>query len=261
MRFCSLASGSSGNCHYIETAEYRILVDVGLSGRQIEQAMRQKGLDPAGVDAVFVTHEHNDHIRGVGIWARRYRVPVLATAGTWRGMEGAVGEIPGKLQRELVFGKGYRLGKLRIEAVPLCHDANQPCGYSFEEEGRRIVIVTDTGILTEQAMNKLREADLAVVESNHDLQMLMKGPYPPALKKRIRSNLGHLSNDDCGAIVAELSAYHRNAIYLLGHLSHENNLPELALRTVRQILKEKTGSSGDQIYLTHREEPTDIFVI
>lgn len=261
MRFCSLTSGSSGNCHYIETPEYRVLVDVGLSGKQIEQAMKARGLDPAGVDAIFVTHEHNDHVRGVGIWARRYRVPVLATPGTWRGMERAVGEIPGELQREICIGKGYRLGKLRIEAVPICHDANQPCGYSLEYEGKKVVIVTDTGIVTDQAADKLREADLAVIESNHDIDMLMKGPYPMPLKRRILSNVGHLSNEACGRLLAELYQQNRNGIYLLGHLSHENNRPELAMETVQKIIKQKTGSSGEQIYLTHREEPTEIFVL
>ncbi len=261
MRFCSLASGSSGNCHYIETPEYRILIDVGLSGKQIETAMRLKGLDPASVDVVFVTHEHNDHVRGVGIWARRYRVPVLATAGTWRGMERAIGNIPGEHRREITMGKGYRLGKLRIEAIPVCHDANEPCGYSIEWEGRKAVIVTDTGILTRQAMDRLLEADLAVVESNHDIDMLMKGPYPYPLKKRIRSNLGHLSNEDCGNILAELYQYRKNGVYLLGHLSHENNRPELAMETVKGILSEKIGSSGETVYLTNREMPTEIFVV
>ena len=261
MRFCSLASGSSGNCHYIESEEYRVLVDIGLSGRQIEQAMRLRGLDPASVDAVFVTHEHNDHIRGVGVWARRYRIPVLATAGTWRGMERLVGEIPGELQREIVIGRGYRLGKLRIEAIPICHDANQPCGYSLDCEGRRVVIVTDTGILTPAAFDKLREADLAVLESNHDIEMLMNGPYPMPLKRRIRSNLGHLSNEDCGQALARLYAEKKKGVYLLGHLSRENNRPELALSTVRTILQEQAGVSGESIYLTHRDKPTEIFVL
>lgn len=260
MRFCSITSGSSGNCHLIETGQHRLLIDIGLSARQIEALLQEREIDPASITAVFVTHEHSDHTKGVGVWMRRYRVPVMATAGTWKGMERTIGQVPGELRVEIRAGKGYRMSDLRIEAIPICHDANDPCGFAVESGGRKVTIITDTGMLTPVMRRHLSETDLAVVESNHDIDMLMHGPYPMALKKRIRSNMGHLSNEDCGLSISEARQRGSRGIFLLGHLSEENNTPELAIDTVRGIVTQN-GQSDKNIYLTRREHATPMFTL
>ena len=258
MRFCSISSGSSGNCQFIETGQHRILIDIGLSARQIERLLGEKDIDPASITAVFVTHEHSDHIKGVGVWMRRYRVPVMATAGTWKGMERSIGQVPGELRVELRAGKGYRMSDLRIETVPSCHDANDPCGYVVESGGRKAAVFTDTGIVTQTMLHHLCETDIAVLESNHDIDMLMNGPYPLALKKRIRSNVGHLSNIDCAQTICEARRLGGSGIFLLGHLSDENNRPQLALDTSTTLMRQE-GHPCDQIYVTQRESAGAIF--
>ncbi len=260
MRFCALSSGSNGNCSFVETKEHRILIDIGLSAKKIESLLREKGIEPGTITAVFVTHEHADHIAGVGVWARRYKVPVMATAGTWKGMEKIIKEIPGELRFEIVSGKGYRMSDLRIEAIPTMHDANDPCCYTIESDGGKISVITDTGMVTERMLEHLSLSDLAVLESNHDINMLLTGPYPEPLKHRIRGNFGHLSNEDCGLAIASVRGVNPNATFLLGHLSEENNTPDLALRTVRDIVTARRGESG-QIDLTSRYGSTDLYEI
>ena len=260
MRFCSITSGSSGNCHLIETGQHRLLIDIGLSARQIEGLLQARGIDPASITAVFVTHEHTDHTKGVGVWMRRYRVPVMATAGTWKGMERTIGHVPGELRVEIRAGKGYRMSDLRIEAIPVCHDANDPCGYAVESGGNKVAVITDTGMLTPLMQKHLCETDLAVLESNHDINMLMQGPYPMQLKKRIRSNMGHLSNEDCGHSITQARQQGSKGIFLLGHLSDENNTPELAMDTVKRIV-DANGQSNENIFLTRRERSTEMFTI
>lgn len=261
MRYCSLASGSNGNCHYIEHQNARVLVDLGISARSAEQELKSLALDPAGIRAILVTHEHSDHTSGVGVWARRYKIPVMASEGTWEAMDRAVGDIPGELRVVIRSGKGYRLDDLRIEAFDIYHDAREPFGYSFEADGRKITIMTDTGTVSGSMEEHLKHSQLAVVESNHDIDMLMNGSYPWSLKKRVRSNLGHLSNQDCGRLLARVMKVNPEAVVLLGHLSDENNDPELALYTVKQLVSEVLPPERQHIFLTRRGTNTDIFEI
>ena len=260
MRFCALSSGSNGNCSFVETKEHRILIDIGLSAKKIEGLLREKGIEPGTITAVFVTHEHADHIAGVGVWARRYKVPVMATAGTWKGMERTIKEIPGELRFEIVSGKGYRMSDLRIEAIPTMHDANDPCCYTIESDGCKVSVITDTGMVTDTMLRHLSQSDLAVLESNHDINMLLTGPYPEPLKHRIRGNFGHLSNEDCGKAIASVRGVNPQGTFLLGHLSEENNTPALALKTVKEIV-EQHALSNDHIYLTSRYGSTDLYEI
>jgi len=182
MRFCAISSGSNGNCTFIETNEERILIDIGLSARQVENLLKAKGIDPATITSVLVTHEHSDHIHGVGVWARRYKVPVIATPGTWRGMERAIGSVPEELRIEIAPDKKYHMADLMLEVISTSHDANEPCAYSVVAGGRRGSVITDTGMVTDEMVRVLKESDIAVVESNHDLEMLLSGPYPAILK-------------------------------------------------------------------------------
>lgn len=260
MRFCSVSSGSNGNCSFVETNERRILIDAGLSAKAIEGLLREKEIDPATISAIFVTHEHTDHTCGVGVWARRYKIPVMATAGTWKGMEKTVGCIPGELRVEIEAGRGYRMGDLRILAIPTSHDANDPCAYTVESGGRKVSVITDTGYLTQLMVDHLKDSDLAVVESNHDIEMLLNGPYSYALKKRIRGSKGHLSNNDCGDVLAEVRRSNQGGVFLLGHLSEENNRPELAMRTVGDIIRQN-GMNVGEVEVTVRGGSTDLFLI
>lgn len=260
MRFCSIASGSNGNCTLIETSEHRILVDIGLSARNTEKLLSAKGIDPRTITAVCVTHEHTDHTSGVGVWARRYKVPILATPGTWQGMAKTIGEVPGEMCFELQRGKNYKMSGLTLSVIPTSHDANSPCGYAVESEGCKAAVVTDTGIVTEEIIRHLAESDICVFESNHDVQMLKNGPYPASLKARIRSRYGHLSNTTCGETIALLREYNKKGIFLLGHLSDENNTPSLALATVKTLVEE-AGYSSENIYVTHRDRSSDMYIV
>lgn len=261
MRYCSLASGSNGNCHYIEYEQAKVLIDIGVSAKMVEQELRDLGVDPAGIRAVLVTHEHSDHIQSVGVWARRYKVPVMASAGTWAAMRSSVGAIPGEMQVILQSGRGYRLDDLRIEPFHTFHDAKEPFGYSLEAAGKKLTIMTDTGTVSREMEEHLLRSQLAVVESNHDLDMLMNGRYPWPLKKRVRSNLGHLSNEDCGKLLTRVMASNPELTVLLGHLSEENNEPELALQTVQELVQEVLPIEKQHIALTRRGAATELFEI
>lgn len=260
MRFCSLCSGSNGNCTFVETGEHRILVDIGISAKRAEALLREKDIDPESITAVLVTHEHTDHTTGVGVFSRRYHVPVLATRGTLEGMGALLAKVPDEQKFELENGHCYRMGDLRLCVIPTMHDANDPCAYSFESGGGKAAIITDTGMYTSQMADELSECDIAVVESNHDLKMLMEGPYPEVLKRRIHGNMGHLSNDDCGTLLSRVRAFNQSGTFLLGHLSEENNRPPLALSTVSRMVEEERGTSGP-IDLTSRGASTDMYII
>ncbi|MBQ7063681.1 MAG: MBL fold metallo-hydrolase [Firmicutes bacterium] len=259
MRYCSIASGSSGNCHYVEAGGVRVLVDQGLTLKAAENNMRSVGLDPASVQAIFVTHEHSDHIRGVGPWARKYGVPIFATEGTWQGMEKTLGRVDLPKCYTIRPGKGYRMAGLRIEPFLIYHDANEPVGYSFTTDNEKLVILTDTGMVSSEIRTLLGGSRLIVVEANHDIEMLMGGPYPLALKRRIRSNLGHLSNEDCAWLVAELLPDNPGCRFILAHLSDENNKPEVALQTVLDTLRSRYGEGIYPVSLARRDLPTEVF--
>ena len=263
MQFCSLASGSNGNSYYIGEGGSRILLDLGISAKQAETSLRQIDVDPACIQAILVTHEHSDHIRGIGVWARRYRIPVLGSEGTLMAMDrmSSLGKLPPELLYPIRAGKRYNLGALSIEPFSPFHDAADPLGYSVSAGGKKVTVMTDTGMISPQMEERLKCSDLAVLESNYDPQMLMYGPYPPILKKRIRSNVGHLSNIDCGQILSRVFAENPGLFVLLGHLSEENNRPDLALQTVCDLARNTLESADRQITLTVRGARTDVFTV
>lgn len=259
MRYCSVASGSSGNCHFIEAGGVRVMVDVGLSMKAIEANLLSRDIRPETIQAIFVTHEHSDHVKGVGAWARRYNIPVFATEGTWHGMEHSMGKIRPEKCYSIRPGHGYRMGELRIEPFLIYHDANEPVGYSFTAGTEKLVVMTDTGMVSSEMREMLQGCQIAVVECNHDIEMLMGGSYPLALKRRIRSNLGHLSNEDCAHLLAELIPANPDCDFLLAHLSKENNTPELAMETVLTVLRRRLGGDGYRVHMTIRDLPTEVF--
>ena len=240
LAICSFASGSSGNCFLIKTEETAVLVDAGISGRQVESGLEALGLKTADLNAVLITHEHSDHIRGLKIVSSKSCAPVFASEGTFRGIEFA-----DELGSKKVFcpGESFSVGDIRVTSFPTSHDAAQPSGFSFEAGGKKIAIVTDTGTVTEDCYCRVKDADILVLESNHDESVLRMGRYPWFLKQRILSDEGHLSNEAAARMVLRIlqeeqasGRQEKNRLVLLAHLSKENNFPEMALQTMSNIL-------------------------
>jgi phosphoribosyl 1,2-cyclic phosphodiesterase len=258
-KFCSLASGSSGNCQYIETKDSSLLIDAGLSGKKIQQMISSIGRDLFNLDGILVTHEHQDHIKGVGILSRRYGIPIYANEKTWEAMENCIGKISEENIKIIDSDKAFEIKDMGISPFSISHDAIDPLGYSFFNSGKKISVLTDTGMADESIEKELKGADFLMVESNHDPNMLKIGRYPQFLKQRVLGKLGHLSNEDAGNLVKNLDL-NENAQVILGHLSMENNFPELAYQTVKNVLV-KAGMEKLSIELTYRDKPTRIYEI
>ncbi|WP_028992327.1 MBL fold metallo-hydrolase [Thermoanaerobacter thermocopriae] len=240
MKFCSLRSGSSGNAIYINHKDVHILIDAGLSGRTIERALLNIGVNPKSLSAILITHEHKDHIKGAGVLSRRYNIPIYANKATWGAMEKDIKEISEKNKLYFTTGEEFEIGEIKIIPFKKPHDAVEPVGFSFKCGDKKISIATDLGYMTRGVANHLIGSDVVLLESNHDIQMLINGSYPWPLKKRILSNLGHLSNDAAADTLMKLFKMKAIGIAFLGHLSQNNNRPELAFTTVTNMLK-KSG--------------------
>ncbi|WP_408955360.1 MBL fold metallo-hydrolase [Natroniella sp. ANB-PHB2] len=231
-----LASGSSGNAIYVEAGQKKILIDAGLSGKQINNRLKKINLSVKELDAILLTHEHTDHIQGAGVLARRCKIPLYATAGTWQVAADKLGKLKSE-QQCVIDTKPFNLGGCQIKPFSIPHDAQEPVGYTITSCGAKMAVATDIGEMTDQIRAEISDSDLVVLESNHDLEMLKIGPYPWSLKKRVMGNKGHLSNDAAGAEVVNLSKRSVSRI-LLAHLSKNNNIPELAFLTIKNMLVE-----------------------
>ncbi|AUS98527.1 MBL fold metallo-hydrolase [Clostridium thermosuccinogenes] len=248
IKFCSLFSGSSGNSLYIEANGTKILIDAGLSGKRIIQALNSIGEQPSEISAVLVTHEHSDHIRGVGILSRKFNIPVYANEKTWDAMGTQIGPINADNMRCFTTGKEFEIGNLCIKPFPIPHDASEPVGFNFFAENKKVTTATDIGHITKEVLESLIESDLVLLESNHDIEMLKVGPYPWPLKRRILGDRGHLSNEMAGKVAVHM-AQRGTRKFLLGHLSKENNFPELAYQTVYNALSEQKIKVGSDVTL------------
>ena len=235
-KFVTLFSSSRGNSYYIGSSGQAVLIDAGRSCKQIEQAMELNNLDMKSVRAIFVTHEHTDHCQGLRVLASRYGINVYASEGT---LEGLVenNALCDKFSAD-VISKKITIGDMLIERVDTPHDSKESCAYRVTTaDGKKAMVATDMGIMLPSVRNAISKCDLAVVESNHDVNMLMSGPYPYTLKRRVLSDRGHLSNVACAQ---ELPDFVRAGVkhLVLGHLSQENNTPDVALVTSLCALKE-----------------------
>ncbi len=235
--FSPLFSGSSGNCVFVGTAESGVLIDAGVSCTRILSELKQIGVSPSAVKALFITHEHSDHICGAGILSRKLDLPIYATEGTWRAMSEKLGEVAPKNMVLVSPGQDFYMGGMNVVPFKLPHDASEPCGYSFYAGDLKASIATDIGCLKDSWLKAVEESDILLLESNYDADMLKAGRYPYALKTRIMGRKGHLSNDDCAAAAVKLIQSNVRSI-MLGHLSKENNFPELALETTAAALRE-----------------------
>ena len=258
MKFCSLYSGSSGNSIYISSQDTSILVDAGLTGKAILSAMDAIGENIQTIKAILITHEHIDHIKGAGVLSRKFNIPIYANEKTWAAMERSVGTVA--LGNKRIIDRETSIADLNIRTFRVPHDSAACIGFTIEDRlGRIVSTVTDMGVFTKEIREGIIDSDLILIESNHDVQMLKYGPYPYDLKRRVLSELGHLSNEDCAAaILSILDGKPRNIV--LGHLSGTNNVPELAYKTVENILKDagvEIGSEGDvELKLASRIRPS-----
>ena len=234
MRVIVFASGSSGNCLLLEEGEACLLLDAGISARRIETALRQAGHTWKDLSGVLITHEHSDHISGLKTLLHRCTAPILAPHTLGNRLRGMLPEIEDVL-RVIPVGESVPLGGLSIRAFHTMHDTDESVGYRLEGE-RCFALATDTGCVTEEIFRGLAGADAALIEANHDLDMLRDGPYPFYLKRRILSERGHLSNADCALLARRLCESGTRRL-ILGHLSRENNRPALALETVSSALE------------------------
>lgn len=262
MDFFSIRSGSSGNCICVGDSESHVLIDAGISGKKIEEGLNTYDYTSSDVDAILVTHEHIDHIAGLGVMARRHHVPIYATSLTIDAIRNtsSVGKIDESLFHEITPDEEFRIGSLSIKPVSISHDAADPVAYRIESGGKAAGVLTDLGVYDDYIIDSMKKLDCLLLESNHDKKMLEVGPYPYSLKVRIMGERGHLSNDDAGQLLSKLLNDDIKHIFL-GHLSHENNYSELALRTVdNEITLSETKYKGNDfpIEVATREKVSSI---
>ena len=246
MRMCSVASGSSGNCIYVGTDDTHLLVDVGISGKRTEAGLNELGITMRDIDGILITHEHSDHIAGLGVIARKYGIPIYATGGTIQAIQNCstVGKIPGELFHEVFADEKISIKDMVCNPMRISHDAAQPVAYRFSHGNKKLAIVTDLGTYDDYTVNSLKGMDALLLEANHDVRMLQTGHYPYPLKQRILGDKGHLSNESAGQLLGSLLHDNLQAV-MLGHLSKENNIPELAYEAVRIEVTVEQGKRLD----------------
>jgi len=252
MRIAVLGSGSSGNVVVVESGGRRILIDAGFSCKEMGRRMALRGIDPDSFEGLVITHEHSDHVRGARVFAKRHGVRIFATRGTLE----ATGLPDHRIETEVIeSGRPLRLGPFEIEPFSIPHDAREPIGLVVEDsDGNRVGLVADLGTRSQLAWAALRDLDALVLEANHDLDMLRRGPYPWPLKQRVAGRHGHLSNRDAADGVRDLVC-DRLQMVVLYHLSRTNNLPGLAEATVGEAL-DREGSPAE-ICVSGQHEPTE----
>ncbi len=234
MELCSIASGSSGNCIYAGTDNCHLLVDAGISGKRIEAGLNEIGLKTSEMQGVLITHEHSDHIKSLGVVARKHGIPMYGTKGTidWIKEHQAIGKVDESLFRVISPEVEFSIGDMRIMPVPTSHDAAEPVAYIMRNGNKSMGVITDLGKYDDYIVDKLQGLDVLLLEANHDVHMLQAGRYPYYLKKRILGERGHLSNELSGQLLGRVLHDGFKKV-ILGHLSQENNYPKLAYETVR----------------------------
>lgn len=247
MIFRSIVSGSSGNSVFFSDGSTNILIDCGISGKKITAYLNDMGVLAQDINAVFVTHEHSDHTTGVGALARKYGLPVYASAGTWEGMD--IGRIAGDKAFAFYKNEPISVGSLKVTPFDIPHDAAQPTGYVIESAGERYAVATDIGYASESVLNALCGCKAVVLEANYDEQMLLNGSYPAQLKKRIWGERGHMDNKVAGELAIKLAQSGTKHI-MLGHLSNDNNSPDIAFAEVARSLELGGISVGKDILLS-----------
>lgn len=253
VRVSALASGSSGNAFLVEAPGVKLLFDAGLNAGTLDYYLRQRGASSSQLAAIFVSHEHIDHLRGAGMMARRHRLPVVATEGTFLAGVLQFGPLPEKIVQPP--GSEVRVAGVTVRTFAVSHDAAETVGFWIEAEGRNIVLCTDLGCETASIREPLEAADLLVLEANHDIQRLWRGPYHPALKRRVAGPHGHLANGETARLISELARDGRHRTVWLAHLSAANNTPALAFETVITPL-EREECAHIEVDVLARDRPS-----
>ncbi len=246
MKFCSLYSGSSGNCTFVGGGKTNLLIDAGLTGKKIQEALRQIDVSPCDINGIVITHEHDDHIKAAGILSRRFNIPIYANTNTWEAMSNKIGDVSEKNIKVFDGYYPFEIGDITVIPFPIPHDAAKPCGYSLIHGKKKATIATDIGYASDIVKNNIKNSDVVLLEANHDVEMLKVGPYPYPLKLRILSDTGHLSNADAGKTIIDVMGYGIKTV-ILGHLSKVNNYPGLAFRTVISELEMEGIKDGKDI--------------
>ncbi|MFX3623281.1 MAG: MBL fold metallo-hydrolase [Ectobacillus sp.] len=253
LHFSVLASGSTGNMLYVGTDKHKLLVDAGLSGKAAEALFQQVAINAKELSGILVTHEHSDHIKGLGVLARKYGLPIYANEKTWKAMEPLIGNIPNEQKFIFPTGTVKTFGDIDVESFGVSHDAAEPMFYVFHHHDKKIAVITDTGYVSDRMKGVIKGADAFVFESNHDVEMLRMGRYPWSVKRRILSDVGHVSNEDAALAMIDVITDRTKHIYL-AHLSQDNNMKELAQLSVSQVLEGK-GLPVGQAFQLHDTDP------
>ncbi len=238
VKFLPVASSSKGNCTYIASNSVKILVDCGITAKKLSESLKEHEIDIKDINGVFVTHEHIDHIKGIGVLSRKYKIPIFATAKTWDAIKqcSTIGTIDERLMNTVYKEENCIIDDVVIRPFAISHDAIDPVGYNIYANDKKVSVCTDLGVVTDGLHEKLSNSNILLIESNHDIRMVETGSYPFSLKRRILGHRGHLSNVSCAELLLSLESEDMEHIYL-GHLSDENNNPLLALDTVKNMLK------------------------
>jgi len=247
-KFLSLYSSSSGNSILISNNDTNILIDAGVSASKICSALNEAGTDIGEVDAILVTHEHSDHICGIRVLSKKYNIPIFANAYTMDGILRAAPTVRPGSAHIITESKEYQIRSMKIKAFVTPHDSASSVGYVIESEGKKYAVATDTGSITKAMLGSLAGCEAVVIEANHDEDMLINGPYPYQLKKRILSERGHLSNKNCAWLATQLAIWGTKRI-LLGHLSEHNNTPQKAFDCVKKSLESNGFKVGNDVIL------------
>ena len=261
LNFCSLYSGSSGNCSLIQTENTNLLIDAGVSSKKIENTLTDLGISPENIDAILVTHEHADHVQGLGTFSKKFDTPVFTNIETLDSMPKQRDKLSSKNINLFKVKEKFSIGDLDIDSFSIPHDAANPCGFNISKDGKKVSIATDIGHMTNDILKKLEESKLVLLESNYVPEVLRCSRYPFILKSRIAGPTGHLSNEAAGKTISRLLPSGLKYA-LLGHLSKESNFPELAYKTVvDELIESNYDEDSLSLSVANRESPSNFITI
>ncbi|MHA0857535.1 MBL fold metallo-hydrolase [Paenibacillus sp. CMAA1364] len=256
--FTVLSSGSTGNATVVTNGDATLLIDAGFSARRLDELLKERELTGDQIDGILVTHEHSDHIKGLGPMARKYNLPIYANEKTWEAMNKSIGTIAEENRLVMDTGQVKDFGTLRVESFGISHDAAQPVAYNFYDGDEKLSVATDLGYVSDKVKHAISNADVLVLEANHDIELLRMGRYPWNTKRRILGDKGHLSNESSGEAMSEILTGNTKRAYL-AHLSRDHNMMDLAKMTVRDVMEERGcffKESEFQLCDTYYDRPT-----
>lgn len=256
-QFCSLYSGSTGNSSIVQSNKTKILVDVGESAKKIAEALASINVDPFSINAILITHEHSDHVKGLAVFSKKYNVPVYANIETWNAMQKYKEKLNEENIKTFTFNK-FKIGDIEVNPFPIPHDAANPCGFNLFHDNKKMSIATDIGHMSKEIITNLSDSSFLLLEANYEPEILKCSSYPYMLKERIKGPNGHLSNSDAGKTISYLVDHGLNKV-MLGHLSKENNFPELAYKTiVEELIEHNYDENSLSLSIANRYETSPI---